>query len=104
MRIHPVFHVLLLEPVAVDPLPAQKKIPPPPPPIEVDGELEFYVEEILDSRRIGKSSQLQYLVKWAGDSQPTWEPFEHVKDLEALDKFFVRFPKKPRPTARRNSQ
>lgn len=48
MKIHPVFHVCLLEPVAQDPLTGQ--IQPPPPPVVIDDELEWEVEEILDSR------------------------------------------------------
>ena len=101
MRIHPVFHVSLLEPVASDPLPGQENIPPPP--IIVDGELEFQVDEILDARRTRNPNQPLYLVKWTGESQLTWEPYDNVKDLEALHKFFKKYPEKPRPTARRNS-
>jgi hypothetical protein len=52
MKIHPVFHVSLLEPLAGDPLPNQ--VIPPPPPIKVEGEEEFWVKEILDSRIKGK--------------------------------------------------
>jgi hypothetical protein len=62
MKIHPVFHVSLLEPVATDPIPGQ--VPPPVPPIIVDNEEEYEVEEILDFRR--RRNQLQYLVKWTG--------------------------------------
>ena len=49
MRVHPVFHVSMLEPVASDPLPLQ--VQDPPPPVIVDGELEFHVDEICDARR-----------------------------------------------------
>lgn len=101
MKVHPVFHVSLLEPLPSDPLPGQVQVPPPP--VIVDGEHEFHVEEILDARRTRNPQQPQYLVKWTGDSQLTWEPYEYVKDLEALDKFFDMYPEKPRPMARRNS-
>lgn len=89
MRIHPVFHVSLLEPVVSDPLPGQKN--PPPPPIMVDGEMEFVVEEILDSKPRGTKP---FLVKWLGESIPTWEPYEFVKDLEALERFYIKYPDK----------
>ena len=39
IRVHPVFHVNLLKPVATDP-PHAGHIQPLPPPIEVDGEIE----------------------------------------------------------------
>ena len=42
------------------PNPFPSRVTPPHPPMEVDGELEFVVEEILDSRRRGRG--LQYLV------------------------------------------
>lgn len=98
MKIHPVFHISLLEPVASDPFPGQEQVTPPP--IIVDGEFEFHVEEVLDSKKTKDPSQPKYLIKWTGESQPTWEPYDHVKDLEALDKFFTRYPHKPRPLHR----
>ncbi|KAI0998311.1 hypothetical protein K3495_g9883 [Podosphaera aphanis] len=66
MKVHPVFHVSLLEPSATDPLPGQ--ISPPPPPIIVDGEFEYVVEEILDAKHRGSKP---FLVKYLGDPVPT---------------------------------
>jgi hypothetical protein len=43
--IHDVLHVLLLEPYVSD----GHSAPRPPPPIEVDGEEEYELEEILQS-------------------------------------------------------
>lgn len=48
MRIHPVFHVNLLRPVATNLLSEQRQDLLPP--IEVDGVEEWEVEDILDSR------------------------------------------------------
>jgi hypothetical protein len=48
MKIHLVFHVFLLEPYHTSIIP--RKIHDPPPPIEIDGEHEYEVEDILDSR------------------------------------------------------
>ena len=94
MKIHPVFHVSLLEPTASDPLPNQ--VQPPPPPVIVDGEEEYRVEEILDVKTTRR--QPKYLVRWTGYSTPTWEPYDLIKDLEALDTFYERYPSKPRPS------
>ncbi|KAH0605094.1 uncharacterized protein H6S33_005076 [Morchella sextelata] len=49
MKIHPVFHVSLLSPKANDPLPGQQQLLPPP--VEIEGEEEWEVEDILDSRK-----------------------------------------------------
>ncbi len=43
--IHDVFYVSLLEPYVSD----GRRAPEPPPPIEVDGEEEYELEEILQS-------------------------------------------------------
>jgi hypothetical protein len=45
-----------------------------PTPELIDGEEEYSVENILDSRRFGRRRRLQYLVKWEGypDSDNMW--------------------------------
>jgi hypothetical protein len=48
MHIHPVFHVSLLEPNKNSQIPNQ--IPPPLAPIEIDHDVEYEVDEILNSR------------------------------------------------------
>ena len=48
MKVHPAFHISLLETYQGNPLPSQVK--PLPPPIEIDGNKEYELEEILDSR------------------------------------------------------
>jgi hypothetical protein len=63
VKLHPVFHISLLEPTTnTEPIPGHNQ--PPPPPVIVDDHQEWEVEEILDSRRYRK--QLQYRVKWIG--------------------------------------
>ena len=101
MRVHPVFHISMLEPVASDPLPLQVQVPPPP--VIVDGELEIYIDEICDARHTRNPEQPQYLVKWTGEQHLTWELYEVVKDLEASETFLTKYPDKPRPRPRRNS-
>ena len=46
--VHPVFHVSQLEPATPNIIP--NRVQPPPPPIEVDGEPEYEIPEILDSK------------------------------------------------------
>jgi len=46
--VHPVFHVSQLKPAIPNTI--LDRIQPPPPPVEVDGELEFKIAEILDSK------------------------------------------------------
>jgi hypothetical protein len=95
MQVHPVFHVSLLEHAANNPFPGQWL--PPPPPVEVDGEEEYHVDEILDSREFGRWKKLRYLVKWTGYDQPGWESAENVNGLRAVDRFHALYPGKPGP-------
>ena len=59
LQVHPVFHVNLLDPVAIDPLEGHQQEPPLP--LIIDGEEEWLVEDILDSQKIRGS--FNYLVK-----------------------------------------
>jgi len=51
VKLHPVFHISLLEPAktATEPIPGHEQ--PPPPPIIINDEPEWELEEILDSRQ-----------------------------------------------------
>jgi hypothetical protein len=62
MHIHPVFHVSLLEPYKKSQIPNEISLPPPP--IEIDHNLEYEVEEILDSRL--QHRRLEYFIHWKG--------------------------------------
>ncbi|KAL5614260.1 uncharacterized protein BROUX77_000097 [Berkeleyomyces rouxiae] len=90
MKVHPVFHVCLLEPCASDPLPGQKN--PPPPPVIVDGEEEFVVKEIIG---VSSRGPLQYQVVWEGYEHdgPSWEPLDHLANApEKVAEFYKRMP------------
>ena len=93
LQIHPVHHVSLLSPVAENPSPGQEVTPPPS--IEADGDQEYQVERVEDSRVY--RNQLQYLVRWTGYDQMTWEPAKEVDGLQALDAFHDKYPRKPGP-------
>jgi len=92
MKVHPVFHVVLLKRYQENSKEFPGRIVPPPPPIKVDDEDEFEVERILDKRLF--RHQVEYLVKWKGypEHDATWEPIgnlqhaaEVIKDFEKND-------------------
>ena len=60
-HIHPVFHVNLFEPAAIDD-PHPGHVQPPGPLIEVDGETEYEVTTIVDSRLFERNKKLQYCI------------------------------------------
>ena len=94
--IHNVFHVSLLEPHHANPFPARDTAPPPP--IEIDDELEWEVEEILDSRLNRRRKRFEYLVQWSGYHDPTWESADKLSNAQqAIVDFHRRYPHKPRP-------
>jgi hypothetical protein len=98
MKQHPVFHVDRLSPWTGNDIGGQE--PPPPQPIEVDNELEYEVEAVLDSRKY--RNQLQYLVKWKGydAGHNSWEPTTNLTNCsELVDAFHTAHPAAPRRLA-----
>ena len=98
MKIHPVFHVSLLRPHRESDIPGRK--PSEPAPIEVDGEEEYKVLEIRDSRHYGRWCKLQYLVRWKGygPEHDSWESaadVEHAADL--VRDYHAQHPDAPGP-------
>ena len=90
-RIHPVFNVVKLTPALDDPIPG-RRMPPPPPPEIIDGEEEWVVEDILDSKIINQ--KLWYLVKWKGFGveHNSWEPWENVHAPDIIADFYQKHP------------
>ena len=82
MKIHPVFHVSLLEPYKHSTIPGRLQAPPPP--IEVDGAEEFEVSDILDSRI--NRGKLEYLVHWQDYEvhERTWEPAANLENASEM--------------------
>src|SRR5579859_524088 len=93
-RTHSVFHASLLEPYCENSW--EGHVQEPPPPDEVEGELEYEVQEILDSKLV--QGKLMYLVDWVGYGQEerTWEPAENVEHAEeAVADFHRAHPERP---------
>ena len=92
--IHPVFHVVKLQPAVADPIPSWR-VDPPPPPIVMDNEEHYEVEAILDSRIF--CHKLQYRVKWKGFGyeDSSWEPAEGVRAPIQVKEFYDRHPDAP---------
>ena len=97
MKVHPTFHVSLLETYQDNPRPSQVK--PPPPPIEMDGNEEYELEEILNSRY--RYKKLQYKAKWKGytaEHDQEWYTADNFNNAElAVQQFHERYPRKPGP-------
>jgi len=65
---------------------------PEPAPDLIEGQPEWEVEDILDSRR--HRHKLQYLIKWKGysDAHNSWEPKEAINAPMLLTTFYGRNP------------
>jgi len=95
-QLHPVFNVVKLTPAPPDPIVGRHQTPPPPPEL-IDGEEEYVVEEILDSRMFWW--KLQYLVKWKvyGIENNSWRYWDNLGNAaEVVADFHVRHPGAPR--------
>ena len=100
--VHPVFHVSMLEPTTPNTIP--DRVQPPPPPVFVDGEPEFEIAEILDSKvtQWHHNCKLLYLVCWtryAGtDEETSWIlSMELGNTPELVMDYHAAYPAKPGP-------
>ena len=94
MKIHTIFHVSLFKPYKESSIPDRFQVPPPP--IEIEGQEEFEVSEILDSRIIGR--KLEYLVQWQGYDirKRTWELVANLCNAtKMIQNFHRRYLEKP---------
>jgi hypothetical protein len=79
MRIHPVFHISLLEPAPKNAVPG---------PVEIDEETQtprYEVDSILGYKLI--NDKPHYLIHWKGyqHSEDTWEPEEHLTPVSVQE-------------------
>lgn len=96
MKVHPVFHVSLLESYKESTI--SGRLQPSLPSVEVENHEEYEVEEVLDSRR--RRGKLQYLIHWRGYdiSERTWEPAANLANAPLkVQEFHQRYPEKPKP-------
>ena len=91
-RIHDVFHAGLLTPYHE----TKEHGPnfPSPPPDVIEGETEYEVERIIDSRRVGRGRCLEYLVRWKGYSEAddSWEPRQNIHAPDLIRQFHATYP------------
>ena len=100
--VHPVFHVSMLEPSVPNTIPNCTE--PPPAPVVIDGEPEYEVTEMLDSKidRRRQPCNLLYLVRWSGyegtDEETSWLLATELGNAsEIVAEFHIRYPSKPGP-------
>jgi hypothetical protein len=100
-KIHPVFHVSMLEPAIPDPIP--ERVPEPPPPIIIDEEEETDIKQIVDSHLdLRYANPLYYTVEFLGyETAPSDIRYMVFNDAaltnadEAKEAFHARYPNKP---------
>jgi len=85
--LYPVFNVVKLSAAPDDPIPGRKPRAPPPP-VVIDGEPEWEVEEVLDSR--WHRRRFQFLIKWKGFSREhnSWEVASDVKVPDLVVEYY----------------
>ena len=90
--IHDVFHVGLLTPVKVTN--ENGPLATPPLPEVIEGEKEWEVEKVLNHQWVGRRRQLQYLLKWKGETMAdiSWEPASSVFAPRLVQQYHLRHP------------
>ena len=88
MRIHPVFHMSLLQPYRED-----GRVQPPPPPFYVGKQLAYTADRKLDHkavRRGRRKNMKEFLVCWEGygPEHDTWEPEACLLDKSLVQTYW----------------
>ena len=100
--VHSVFHVSMLEPTTPNSI--LNRIQSPPPPVKIDGEPEYEISEILDSKvdKRRRHCNVLYLVRWAGyegtDEETSWVLASELGNTpEIVSDFHAAYLAKPGP-------
>ena len=91
---HDVFHIDYLSPYKGNKV--NGLISPPSNPITIDGEEEYKVNYIRDSKMFGHT--LKYLIHWKGygEGKDTWEPAKNLTNSpQSLEEFHLQNPGSP---------
>ena len=104
MRIHLVFHVDLL--TRYQETGAHGPNYEKPPPEIIEGEPEWEVEKIINSRLHGRYKKLQFLVRWKGfpPSEDSWVPESDLFAPELIENFYATHSHAPRQLLSRRSK
>jgi Chromo (CHRromatin Organisation MOdifier) domain len=97
-KIHNVFHASLLTPYKETEEHGNNYTQPPPE--LVKGEEEYEVEQVLNSRRTGRTKKLQYLLQWKGYSRAhdSWQDATEVHAPELVAEYLAQKPSAVRTT------
>jgi Chromo (CHRromatin Organisation MOdifier) domain len=89
-RVHNVFHASLLTPYKETEEHGDNFVQPPPELIE--GQEEYEVEQVVNSRRLGCARKLQYLLRWKGYSRAhdSWQDATKVHAPELIKEYYER--------------
>ena len=94
----------MLEPITLNSIPNCTQDPLPP--LEIDSEVEYIVEAILDSNiSHSRTCLLQYFVKWEGyngiPQETSWTDVSLCKNApDLIEVFHQHYPDKPGPLAK----
>jgi Chromo (CHRromatin Organisation MOdifier) domain len=89
-RVHNVFHTSLLTPYKEMEEYGDNFAQPPPE--LIDGQEEYEVEQVVNSRRLGHARKLQYLLWWKGYScaHDSWQDATEVHTPELIKEYYTR--------------